>query len=374
MPEYVKYMTDTERFFVKSTNSAGEEQTFETGSSPEGSTMVYTRTWNKDTLQWDYEQVGMMAGPGIGDMFTYGATSDDYGTKEISASYSVPMQIPIYMNSGRQLTADFAGYNMQLWSRHMYLDLDAGGVREGAVDMARNQNRFTGRAYTYDDSVNIMNRPVRWSSSCIRQWLNYGSTTGLPAQDDEIKYAFYLDNSNGWYQAAVDGYINYPIRHTFVEKAAANGDAFLQNVCSQVNRTWFLDWTQDANYTQTLGEEGTEWTADRFWLPGCDLLRTETLKNNQYLGEKHDTNIGLCEEPAFAKHLLKEFSNGCQGYYNMYTLRSPAGKSYAGSSWQNFGPMTVSTASTSTGAVAIDTVYGALGYKVFGVAPACTIG
>ena len=86
----------------------------------------------------------------------------------------------------------------------------------------------------------------------------------------------------------------------------------LQAVCSQVNRNW------------TSGDTIVR-TTDRFWLPGCDLMRT--LFDSSYGGGAKyfkDCDAGLCEETEFANHVRPSFVNGSMGLgsYSYCWLRS----------------------------------------------------
>ena len=75
----------------------------------------------------------------------------------------------------------------------------------------------------------------------------------------------------------------------------------LQAVCSQVNRNW------------TSGDTIVR-TTDRFWLPGCDLMRT-WFDSSYGGGAKYfkDCDAGLCEETEFANHVRPSFVNGSMG-------------------------------------------------------------
>ena len=75
----------------------------------------------------------------------------------------------------------------------------------------------------------------------------------------------------------------------------------LQAVCSQVNRNW------------TSGDTIVR-TTDRFWLPGCDLMRTWF--DSSYGGGADyfkDCDASLCEETEFANHVRPSFVNGSMG-------------------------------------------------------------
>ena len=78
-------------------------------------------------------------------------------------------------------------------------------------------------------------------------------------------------------------------QHSFPEKVSKNSEAFLQNVCSQINRNW------------ESGEDKIVRTIDRFWLVGCDLLRGAYY----YVWAKDapDKEYGLCEEPEASNRL-----------------------------------------------------------------------
>ena len=75
----------------------------------------------------------------------------------------------------------------------------------------------------------------------------------------------------------------------------------LQAVCSQVNR----NWTSGGTIVRTT---------DRFWLPGCDLMRT-WFDSSYGGGAKYfkDCDAGLCEETEFANHVRPSFVNGSMG-------------------------------------------------------------
>ena len=74
----------------------------------------------------------------------------------------------------------------------------------------------------------------------------------------------------------------------------------LQAVCSQVNR----NWTSDDKIVRT--------TTDRFWLPGCDLMKSADSYDTITKRYK-DSVYGLCEETEFNNHLRPSFKNGSMG-------------------------------------------------------------
>ena len=69
----------------------------------------------------------------------------------------------------------------------------------------------------------------------------------------------------------------------------------LQAVCSQVNRNW-------------ISGDKIVRTTDRFWLPGCDLM-----KNVYTYSNFKDIASGLCEETEFSNHLRPSFVNDSMG-------------------------------------------------------------
>ena len=73
----------------------------------------------------------------------------------------------------------------------------------------------------------------------------------------------------------------------------------LQAVCSQVNRNW------------TSGDTIVR-TTDRFWLPGCDLMKSADshVTITDYF---KDSVYGLCEETEFNSHLRPSFVNDSMG-------------------------------------------------------------
>ena len=120
----------------------------------------------------------------------------------------------------------------------------------------------------------------------------------------------------------------------------------LQAVCSQVNRNW------------TSGDTIVR-TTDRFWLPGCDLMKRASSHWNIYYYFK-DSVYGLCEETEFNSHMRPSFKNGSlgPGSYSYCWLRS-ANADYS------YG-----VASLYYGSVD----YYDSNYVANGLSPACTIG
>ena len=98
-------------------------------------------------------------------------------------------------------------------------------------------------------------------------------------------------------------------------------------------------------------------TTDRFWLPGCDLMKRASSHWNIY--DFKDSVYGLCEEREFNSHLRPSYVNGSLGpsSYSYCWLRS----AYADYS----GAVAYLVAAVST-ATAWTTYYG--------LSPACTIG
>lgn len=74
----------------------------------------------------------------------------------------------------------------------------------------------------------------------------------------------------------------------------------LQAVCSQVNRNWISDGTIVR-------------TTDRFWLPGCDLMKSAYTSNGYSDSDFKDIASGLCEETEFSNHLRPSFVNDSMG-------------------------------------------------------------
>ena len=74
----------------------------------------------------------------------------------------------------------------------------------------------------------------------------------------------------------------------------------LQAVCSQVNRNW------------TSGDTIVR-TTDRFWLPGCDLMKSAYTSNGYSDSDFKDIASGLCEETEFSNHLRPSFVNDSMG-------------------------------------------------------------
>ena len=142
VPEYVKYiMNETQRVFVKATDSSNVERAIAAGDD------VFARTWNSGTNSYDYEKIGVVESLGS-ETFTYGATNTDYGTINIKDSYSVPKSIAVKLDgTDKKLEAKFAGYNMQLWSKHTYLDADAAGCYEAAKAMMTDSNQCTAMTF-----------------------------------------------------------------------------------------------------------------------------------------------------------------------------------------------------------------------------------
>lgn len=115
-----------------------------------------------------------------------------------------------------------------------------------------------------------------------------------------------------WTDAAGgSGQSRYAVKHTFVEKAAANDDALLPAVCKQVNR----NWTSGDSIVRTI---------DLFWLPGCDLMKNASPSYVTIAKYFLDSVNGLCEEQELNSHLSPSSINGCKGVYSRYVcwLRS----------------------------------------------------
>ena len=76
----------------------------------------------------------------------------------------------------------------------------------------------------------------------------------------------------------------------------------LQAVCSQVNRNWTSGGTIVC-------------TTDRFWLPGCDLMKSASIYSylEPITDYFKDSVHGLCEELEFNNHMRPSFVNGSMG-------------------------------------------------------------
>jgi hypothetical protein len=155
VPEYVKYLADDARYFVKATDDSNVERTIEDGDP------VYTRTWDDVTHNYKYEKAGTVAKQ-EGE-FKYGDTSTDYGTVSIKDPYAVPTKLSVLLDSGKTVETTFAGHNMQLWSANTYLDCDAAGSYAAAEAMMKDSNQCT--TMEFGSSQN-------WSESYVRAFFN----------------------------------------------------------------------------------------------------------------------------------------------------------------------------------------------------------
>jgi hypothetical protein len=157
VPEYVKYiMNGCVRVFVESMKN-GAEAEIAVGDA------VYERNWSDTEKKYGYTKIGTVKSVSD-DKFTYGADKEDeYGTKSIKDPYSVPKTLTVTLDVGGTSTAEFAGYNMQLWSANMYLDCDAAGSLAGAETMMKDSNQCT--TMEFGSSQN-------WSESYVRAFFN----------------------------------------------------------------------------------------------------------------------------------------------------------------------------------------------------------
>lgn len=199
--------------------------------------------------------------------FKYGDTNTDYGTISIKDSYAVPSRIVVRRKNGTTDIALFAGHNMQLWSNQMLDDADAFGDYETAVRRMSDPSWMTTMMFGLSH---------HWHESYVRAYLNGMQDIGY------AQHGGLWTNQPNWYSRT-----SYIVKHSLLEKANANSDAFLQNICAQVNRNW------------TTGGEIVR-TVDRFWLCGCDLLKSAPRFGWVYADKVPDMENGLCEEPALA--------------------------------------------------------------------------
>lgn len=282
VPEYVKYLTDLDRFFVKATDNNDEERPIEVGDS------VYVRGWDDSAHDYVYSKVGTVAG--MEGEFKYGDTSTDYGTVSIKDPYAVPTNLGVALDDGRTKTAWFAGHNMQLWSKYQFLDCDVAGSLDAAEVMMKDGSQCTN--YYFEG----------WKYATIRKYMNDVNCTTI-----ECHY-YPHGSTHAWH-----GNMFTPTKHSFLQKILVNSEAFLENVASQANRTWNSD-------------DETYHTIDRFWLPDCGLLRSAPYRDGaeKYKENYKDCVIGLCEEPGFVECMYKTFVNGSfgGGGYGHHYLRS----------------------------------------------------
>ena len=326
VPEYVKYLTDLDRFFVKATDDDNAERVIEAGDP------VYVRGWDDSTHDYVYSKVGAVAG--MEGEFKYGDTNTDYGTASIKDPYAVPANLVVALDDGRTKTAWFAGHNMQLWSRYQFLDCDVAGSLAVAEEMMNDSTQWT--AFHLFDSTSW--KHVSWKDVDVRKYMNNIRYTRFECH--------YYPHGSTWAGSASDK-MHTPVKHSFLQKILVNSDAFLENVASQANRSWYSD-------------DETHHTVDRFWLPDCGLLRSAAYTNGaeKYGEDYKDCIIGLCEEQGFVDCMYKTFINGARG----------AGGNYLRSKYASGGTVY---------AVAGDKIYNAAPggwYRNNGFAPACTIG
>lgn len=153
---------------MKATDEHNNERAITAGKE------VLRRTWNNDTHIYDYWPVGIVTSTSD-ETFTYGTTNTDYGTTGIKDPYSVPKSLIVEIydterEEARSLEATFAGYNMQLWSKHAYLDADAAGSYEAAKVMMTDSKQRTTMAFIGESPGRNVDH--NWESSCIRGFLN----------------------------------------------------------------------------------------------------------------------------------------------------------------------------------------------------------
>ena len=201
VPEYVKYLTDLDRFFVKSTDDGNAERTIEAGDP------VYVRGWDDSTHDYVYSKVGAVAG--MEGEFKYGDTNTDYGTASIKDPYAVPAHLVVALDDGRTKTAWFAGHNMQLWSRYQFLDCDVAGSLAAAEEMMNDSSQST----TFYLEV--------WKYATIRQYMNNINSTTIECH--------YYPHGSGY---AFDGDMHVHTKRSFLQKILVNSEAFLENVAS----------------------------------------------------------------------------------------------------------------------------------------------
>lgn len=233
VPEYVKYLTDDERYFVKATDDDDAERAFADGD------LVYTRTWDTAALDYAYVKAGTIAKQE--GKFEYGATNADYGTVSIKDPYAVPTKLTIALDSGKTVEAEFAGYNMQLYSSWLLFDASSASSYAEAEEMVRSPDYST--TYHY----------VTWSGKVSSSW------TKNPIRSVCNKLGAVTDcEMTQWNNAAGGGYNGFKGKCLRTRMSECT-DALLPNICKQVNRNW--------TYGGTI-----ESTVDWFWLAGADLL------------------------------------------------------------------------------------------------------
>ena len=167
VPEYVKYLTDLDRFFVKATDDSNAERAVEVGDP------VYVRGWDDTTHDYVYSKVGTVAS--MEGEFKYGDTNTDYGTVSIKDPYVVPTNLVVALDDGRTKTAWFAGHNMQLWSRYQFLDCDVAGSLSAAEAMMKDSSQCT--TFHFFDSKSW--QFVSWKDVDVRKYMNNVSYTRI---------------------------------------------------------------------------------------------------------------------------------------------------------------------------------------------------
>lgn len=229
VPEYVKYvMNGCVRVFVKSAGDDGVERKIDQGMD------VFTREWDAAALDYKYTRIGMTIG--VEGEFKYGDTSTDYGTISIKDPYAVPTKLDVRLDSNdKVLEATFAGYNMQLWSKHTYLDCDDADTLERAKQI------FSGRVldelhYPNDEFIPYLDAPytmmsyecekedgyyISWKRSNIRRFLNGTMKPTI--------YYYKWDRDPDVVSGADR---SFTAKHTFLEKVSLNNESFLENICS----------------------------------------------------------------------------------------------------------------------------------------------
>lgn len=346
IPQYVRY---GDYYFVKlfETNiENGEDYDFD--NPIKVGQKVYQRTWNSETLQWDYNELkdNTIQSTTVFNIthndndYTFGKTNSAYGIKAnpyCQKTLTLPGMINIvvkYKTSSvdKSDAVAFLDLNLintvQIQTKNLFMDLDWCQNYNDAKSKLTDTNYFSTILYDCDSFETLQNGGSNnpWLSSTIRSWLN-----GLSAHvlggciniendlnmnwDDEAQIsAYYLSST-------------YLTKTSFVDKFKDNIN-FLQKLSPTINQTYeYVD-------SKVL------YSTDKFWLPSIGDYITDIYSVLINIDNEDEEDINQMRNQIFIdanlrinlynkltdvdKYLLKLYKNYENGFntWNIMMLRS----------------------------------------------------
>ena len=341
IPQYVRY---GDYYFVKlfETNiENGEDYDFD--NPIKVGQKVYQRTWNSETLQWDYNELKNNAIYSTTILtithnkndYTFGKTNPEYGIKinpYCQKTLTIPGQIGVVLKQKAGDVSTVFSLNLintvQIQTKNLFMDLDWCQNYNDAKSKLTDTNYFSTILYDCDSFETLQNGGSNnpWLSSTIRSWLN-----GLSAH--VIGGCINIENElnmNWDDEAQISAYnlsSTYLTKTSFVDKFKDNIN-FLQKLSPTINQTYeYVDskvlYSTDNFWLPSIGDYITDIYSVLINIDNKDEEDINQMRNQIFIDANLRINLynKLTDVDTYLLKLYKNYENGFN-MWNHMMLRS----------------------------------------------------